>query len=179
MALARELGWEVYATEKSEYAARYIRESLNIECFCGDLVDAQFPDEFFDVVTGWHVLEHLPNPLDNLVEIRRILKRDGSLVIAVPNLYDIWGIARSLIRYGNRWHSLFEKETDQSHLFHFSPKTLTKLVGKAGFKIIQVENDEVEAVNYEQKVFRTISKLLYLIIRIPLDRAFIAYGKKR
>ena len=81
----RRRGWEVQGTELSESAASYARQTLKIPVEIGDLEAIGFPPNYFDAITLWHVLEHVADPRALLAEIRRILKPDGVLLVAVPN----------------------------------------------------------------------------------------------
>lgn len=83
--MRRQGNWEVYGVEPAALAASYAREHFGLQVFQGTLLDAGYPDDFFDVVTMWDVLEHVPNPRGYLDEIRRILKPGGWLIIKVPD----------------------------------------------------------------------------------------------
>ncbi len=60
-------------------------EAQNIRIYKKTLAEAKFPNKFFDIITLYDVLEHLPNPLETLAEARRILKPSGILIVRVPN----------------------------------------------------------------------------------------------
>jgi len=127
---ARERGWQVWGVEPSEPATRLAKESLDLEVFCGTMEQAGFPTDFFDAVHMNHVLEHLPNPSETLLEIRRTLREGGILAIEVPNEFgDLFQRFRSKIlrRLPNPY------EVPSSHLFFFTPITLCRMVERAGF----------------------------------------------
>ncbi len=86
LGLARSSGWQVWGTEVSDYAVGWIDKRLKIEVFKGNLEDAGFEPNFFDVITMWHVLEHLPDPFRTLRTAWQLLKEDGIIVIEVPNV---------------------------------------------------------------------------------------------
>ena len=124
--MAQNSGWEIRGTEYSHYAATYAKDNLKADIFCGHLVDAHYEDSFFDVVTFWHVLEHVHDPMRYLQEAHRILKPSGLLVIAVPNVNDyIMQIAYRFVK--GRPLKLFSKDDREIHLYHFSDETLRKL----------------------------------------------------
>src|SRR5207302_3675985 len=62
LALARERGWEVAGTEVSQSAIRLARKRHSLELIPGQLQEARLPAGSFEVVTLWHVLEHVPSP---------------------------------------------------------------------------------------------------------------------
>jgi SAM-dependent methyltransferase len=90
----------------------------------GSVQNAAFPDEFFDVVTMWHVLEHVPDPRETLGELRRILKPNGLLVVEVPDSASV-----TFRLCGDRWLQL----DIPRHLQHFTPKTLVRILEDAKF----------------------------------------------
>jgi 2-polyprenyl-3-methyl-5-hydroxy-6-metoxy-1,4-benzoquinol methylase len=120
-------GWEVYGTEFSS-AARQLGEAKGVKVHQGDIASAHFPDDFFDVVTLWHVLEHVPEPAVELIEIQRILRPGGLLVLETPN------IASMTFRFcGKSWFPL----GIPGHLQHFTPQTLARFVKRAGFRPVR------------------------------------------
>ncbi len=87
------------------------------------LQECQFADGYFDIIQAHHVLEHIPNLLDVLAEIQRILKPGGLLYLTVPR-YTSW-FARS-----SSWMGWFPEE----HFWHFTERTLTHLLSRYGFQ---------------------------------------------
>jgi SAM-dependent methyltransferase len=136
---ARKEGWTVSGSEVSHDAAKYCSEKYGIEVFEGPLESARFPDSSFDAVSFWHVLEHLPSPRSCLEEVRRILRPGGIVVIAVPNDSN-WKVPlKKLLRrplYLPLW------ESTEIHLSHFSPDTLSFLLEKVGFRIVELKPDD-------------------------------------
>jgi SAM-dependent methyltransferase len=128
--LAQAAGWQTLGIEVSEYAARMAREKYGLEVFCGTLEDAGIREASIDVVHMSHVLEHLKDPLRTLSEIMRILRPGGILVIEVPNELD--SLQVRVLRLAGLVRAYSVKST---HLFFFSPWTLTQLVRNAGYEI--------------------------------------------
>lgn len=131
LAIARQNNWEVYGVEISKIATKYAKEKFGMNVFTGELLETNYPNEYFDVVTMWQVLEHLPNPSEVLTEINRILKNDGLLVVAVPNINS----------YQARIFKEFWFHLDAPrHLYHFEPDTLKKMLRKNGFKVLKINH---------------------------------------
>lgn len=116
-------GWGVYGTEFSATGC-YLASAKGIAMHQGAVADARFPDNFFDVVTAWHVLEHQPDPTAELPELRRVLRDNGLLVIEVPN-----SDCPTFRLCGERWIQLDVPR----HLQHFAPATLGRLLSEGGF----------------------------------------------
>lgn len=138
--LAKKRGWRVAGTELSSCAARRASETLQADIFCGELFDADYPEKYFDVVTLWHVLEHVGDPMRYLLEVKRIIKSDGLLVIAVPNINDrVMQVAYRIIR-GKRL-KLYSRKDREIHLYHFSVETLIRYLGRTGFTCLSYGPD--------------------------------------
>jgi SAM-dependent methyltransferase len=78
-------GCDVMGTEFSDGACRFAREVLNIPVRIGLIHELKFPDQSFDVVIMWHVLEHVSDPRATLAEVSRILKTGGIFLVGVPD----------------------------------------------------------------------------------------------
>jgi SAM-dependent methyltransferase len=124
-----ELGWEVAGIELVPEAAAIARE-VTRNIFVGDLMRAPFPDGSFDLVTAFHVVEHLPDPLEALQRILRWVAPGGRAIIEVPNFA---GIGRRV--FGCDWHGL----DLPFHLSHFTPRTLQRFIERAGATVVQIE----------------------------------------
>ncbi len=129
-AMRRYPGWEVMGIEPHEEAARFGRSVLGLHIL-KDLSSARFPDHYFDVITMWDVIEHLHDPVAVLHEIRRILKRDGLLILRTPSL-DSWDAHV----FGKYWGGLDAPR----HLIVYSRDTITRLLAHAGFVVRDFRN---------------------------------------
>lgn len=159
-------GWETYGTELSEESSRFARERLGLEVYCGNFLHSKFPTDFFDCVTLWHVLEHLKDPLKNLMEVRRILRKDGLLLIAVPD----YGGAQSVFS-GRAWFHLDVPR----HYSHFTKNTLSNFLDKAGFEVRNADHFSLEydPFGFLQSFYNLIGlkhNLLYRLLRAKKDR---------
>ncbi|MBW2341104.1 MAG: class I SAM-dependent methyltransferase [Deltaproteobacteria bacterium] len=172
--LAEKSGWEISGTELSRYAAKYASDKSGIKIFCGELFDAQYPTYAFDVVTMWHVLEHVTDPTRYLTEIHRILKPDGLLVVAVPNVNDIvMQIAYRIIK--SRKMKLFSKDEREVHLYHFSAETIKAYLDKTGFDCLKLSPD-FGIVDYGKKLINGISIIPYYLAGIHIYNAIEVFA---
>lgn len=124
----------VEGVECSEYAGEEA-ESKGIKVHLGDILKLNLPSQRYDCVCLLYVLEHFPEPLVLLKEIHRLLKVDGCCLIAVPNFNYL-----RLIYMGPISSLFFGKQTylhAEEHLQNFTPKTLSAMVNKAGFSIVE------------------------------------------
>jgi len=138
--LARNEGWHPAGTDISPFASAYGKGSLGLPIHQGELNEIGFADETFDAVTMWHVLEHTTDPIAVLKEARRVIKKDGVLIVAVPNLNNILSQWAYRIVKGRSMH-LFDPEDRELHLYHFNTRTITMALEKAGFTVRGVGPD--------------------------------------
>lgn len=96
--------------------------------------DTTFADASFDIVHSCHTIEHLADPFAALKDHARVLKPGGLLVLDAPNIALIGG------------DDIVEEWFIDKHLFHFSARTLARMIEAAGFEIIQ-RNDPADAIN--------------------------------
>lgn len=155
--LARNDGWLVTGTEISSFATRYGRDQIGLNIIQGDILELELPAGQFDAVTMWHVLEHTTSPLETLKELKRILKDNGVLIIAVPNLDN--KLSQWLYRLikGRRLH-LFDPADREIHLFHFRSETIRLALEKAGFKVLTVLPD-LGIVQGKKKVINHVARV--------------------
>lgn len=132
LACARDHGWEPWGFDVSEWACQFARDKLNLaNIACGpSLTEVNLPQNYFDAVTLWHVLEHTPNPIVELLTIRNLLKPEGRLIIQVPN----FGSFQARL-HKERWRGL----DLPYHLFHFTSYTLERVADEAGFCKVDAE----------------------------------------
>lgn len=121
---------DVEGVELSEFASRYAREKKGLAVKTGTLLEAALPDGHFDVITMWDVVEHIPSPLEDLREVRRVMKDDGLFVLTTGDVESL--LARIC---GKNWH-LYNPE---QHLSYFSGKTMELLLSKTGFRVLKME----------------------------------------
>ena len=117
---AKKRGWEVYGSEPN-YGARTLASKKGVEL---EEETRGFSSGSFDVITLWHVLEHVPNLEEQIEELYRLLKPDGLLVIAVPNFK-----SDDAQKYKEHWAAYDVPR----HLYHFSPSAIGKIFNSSGF----------------------------------------------
>lgn len=145
-----ELGWDVYGLEIDKNAIRLAKKRglVNIKLGGYEKIES-FPDNYFDCIRLYHVIEHLPNPYRCLQLIYKKLKPGGEIVLGTPN-------AQSLVSkiFGKNWYNL----DIPRHLFVFSPNTLSSLVKKAGFS--QISFSFCSGDGLGRSIIYTINELL-------------------
>ncbi|MFH1401651.1 MAG: glycosyltransferase [Parcubacteria group bacterium] len=128
MELAEKRGWKVQGLEISEYAAKKAREK-GLDVATGTLENANFKEDYFNLITFWDVVEHLSGPKSTLSLAYKILEKDGIIAINTP---DSGSFIAKFLNKG--WHLLVPPE----HLFLFNSKNLSSVLKEIGFEILFV-----------------------------------------
>ncbi|MEO6348046.1 MAG: class I SAM-dependent methyltransferase [Aquaticitalea sp.] len=125
--IAKQNDWIVIGIEPNPHVRQIANEKTNNTVFNVDQL-LKFDDQSFDVITLWHVLEHLPNLKEQFYIMNNLLKPNGTLIIAVPNFHS----------YDANYYKNFWAAYDAPrHLWHFSQSSISKLVSEFGLKVIQ------------------------------------------
>jgi len=118
--------WKTMGIEPNESARNFGKTAYKLEVV--DEVELNnLPEKNFDVVSMWHVLEHVPLLNQRLNEAKRLLSDNGILVIALPNIAS-WDAQY----YGRYWAALDVPR----HLYHFTPQSFKTLAKYHGLNII-------------------------------------------
>jgi SAM-dependent methyltransferase len=124
--IARKKGYSVRGVEMSSYAAG-IAQKKGLDVKTGDLLDQDLKRESVDIVSMLDVLEHMTDPLVELLYARDVLVPGGLLLVNAPNGQSV--LARVL---KTAWHLVVPPE----HLFFFSPKNLKMYLENNGFTVV-------------------------------------------
>ncbi|HVF46160.1 MAG TPA: class I SAM-dependent methyltransferase [Pyrinomonadaceae bacterium] len=126
---ASALGWQAFGQEISAPAARHAR-ARGFEVFLGDLCDAGYPDQYFDVVTASELLEHLPDARTVLADIARILRPGGLLWATTPAADSL-----SFRLLDTKWSNLSPPE----HTQLYSRSGIARMLSEAGFSTMSLK----------------------------------------
>ncbi|MFQ5864085.1 MAG: class I SAM-dependent methyltransferase [bacterium] len=129
-------GWEVEGIEKDKAAAEYAKREYGLKVSTYNLDETKIKENYYDIITMWHVLEHLFQPLETLKLVQQVLKDEGWLLIAVPNISSF--DARF---YLNNWAPLDAPR----HLQHFVPKSLKGLIETAELEVVDFQHMPLDA----------------------------------
>ncbi|WNH08634.1 class I SAM-dependent methyltransferase [Thalassobellus suaedae] len=126
---AKDNNWNATGIEPNNQARDIANKKTNDLVFNTDQL-SKFKPESFDVITLWHVLEHLPDLEEQIATFKKLLKPNGTLIIAVPNYksYDA-------LYYKNYW-AAFDVPR---HLWHFNKSSISKLVSKVSMEVKKVK----------------------------------------
>ncbi|MDO5570203.1 MAG: class I SAM-dependent methyltransferase [Bacteroidales bacterium] len=120
----KKMGWDVMGVEKSDDASKVAKEHFNIDV--KNLLNEVDDNNKYDVITLWHVMEHLQDLKGTFEKLRSLLKDDGTLIVAVPNSESF-----DAEYYKENWAAYDVPR----HLWHFNATTLGILSKREEFKI--------------------------------------------
>lgn len=179
--MARESGWQVFGVEVSKWASNFARDNYKLDVYEGTLKDANFPSDYFDIVTLWEVLDHFTDPKKELLEIRRILRPGGLIFFRVRNY---------------ACHRFAVHSMGVLHLYGFTANTAKKLLRITGFKDILIRNSKLtlgdpfsvaKKLNCNFGLFILIKKIIFYMAeiifyltagRFVLGPSIIVFAKK-
>lgn len=138
LAEAKAAGWEGVGVEFSEFAIEVARQEFGLHVLQGDVFHPELVEQDFGLVTMWHVLEHVIDPLATLQQARRLLAPGGLLFVELPNWSSVGRRAR-----GVRWSQLKPPE----HINFFTPRTLARAAKDAGLKVLSSTSAYPSLVN--------------------------------
>ena len=123
---AKNNGWNTIGFEPNSKAKEMAqKKGIN---FTEKTADLQ--DNSFDVITMWHVLEHVLDLEIQIKELKRLVKKDGTIIVAVPNFNSFDA------KYYNEFWAAFDAPR---HLWHFSKTAIEKLFRKENVKLVSIK----------------------------------------
>lgn len=163
---------------------------LNIKghsAYCGTLVELSLPANSFDVVTYLEVLEHVENPVSELLEARRVLRSGGILCIELPNA--LFHYLKGKIEQTNFYKTIVKQGVyglmPDIHVNHFTIGTCNKMLNNLGFDVceLMIREPLTEIPRYSKimvavlNVWIRVCQLVYHITNINIAPAFIVIAK--
>ncbi|HQI41319.1 MAG: hypothetical protein B6D44_02215 [Ignavibacteriales bacterium UTCHB2] len=179
-------GWTTFGVDITDHRIDGAKEATNM-FFNADLLEANLESDFFDVVYLDSVLEHVPNPLEYLKEIYRVLKHGGIAYIGVPNEDSLLNDIRKIIF--KIFHSGYSEKIKpfQSpyHINGFNKKSLSFIIDRANFKIEILNNfaskfEFLKVQPFTKEFFQLLLLLPIYLVAIPFRKEVYleAYIKK-
>lgn len=144
--MAEQHGWQCTGVEPSDDAKAIAKTRIQ-----GNIIDSlsleELPNETFDVITMWHVLEHVDDIRWQVAQLQRLIKSDGRIVIALPNYrsYDA-------TFYKEKWAAYDVPR----HLNHFNKETMVKMFSANGLGLIGMDKLKWDAyyISYLSEQYR-------------------------
>ena len=164
---------EAWAVEIDEKSAKAASEKLDkvINSDAHEAID-KLPDNYFDCVILFDILEHLVDPYLLLISVKKKLTENGVVVTSIPNIRFYRNLIRFVI-YGE-WEYQNDGLMDKTHLRFFTRKSILKMFSNLGFEILTIEgihpthSRNLKIINFlTRNVFADTKYLHYVTIVRP------------
>ena len=156
LSAVKHLGFEVVGIEPSVQARSIAKERIGVEPLDPSALST-LPTSSFDVITMWHVLEHVDDLQAEISELSRLLKPNGTLLLALPNFKSF--DAQYYKQYWAAWDV-------PRHLNHFCPDSIRCVFSNTSFKLI-----DIQKLTWDAYYISFLSEK-YLSHTLPLVRGF-------
>lgn len=174
---AKDRGWNAEGYDVDPATVKKLSEKLQIKILSGNFIEIDYPQNYYDCVYLHHVLEHPKNPREYLKKIFSILKSNGILFIASPNISSFSNIYKTFMgkfglkkrrgKHYDTWH----------HIIYYSPKSLKNILEKCfDFEILHIRNGHHVRPN-QSRFKRFIMKNITEIF--PWKSTFLIIAKKK
>jgi SAM-dependent methyltransferase len=120
--------WQTIGIEPDDDARNMAIKNFDLDVR-GEAELKKLEDASFDVISMWHVLEHVPRLNERVEELKRLIKPNGTIIIAVPNCNSL-----DAKIYKEQWAAYDVPR----HLYHFTPKDIDSLFTKHGMKVYRI-----------------------------------------
>lgn len=185
----------LYGTEISESAVSIASQKYNLTLYKGEIEKIDFKGRHFDIITLFHLLEHVPFPIDTLKKCHELLVPGGIVIVAVPNeltsfkfllknILRILGVGK--FKIGSKYFIpkiSLDGSIDEIHFSHFTVKSLTNLFTRVGFSVIEITPDPYFAflglrMYFELVYLACVTFLNRLVNRNLYDTTWVVARKK-
>lgn len=122
----------------------------------GNIENLPFISHQFDIVIISNVLDYVMNPFEGMMEVRRVLKKNGYLICA-QDVHSFVGLLKMKVRHD--WVA-------EAHPWRFTRQSFKRLLRKTGFKIIDIIGDETGISLLINNVFGKLKRILYIAVPI-------------
>jgi 2-polyprenyl-3-methyl-5-hydroxy-6-metoxy-1,4-benzoquinol methylase len=137
--VASKRGWDTNGVEISDFAPEYAKNRSGITVMNERLELLELPESHFDLITFWDSLEHMENPVGVLGKTKPWLKKEGLLVLRMPNIDGLFPrIGRRLASIIGEWRH----PEPPLHLYEFGNRSITYLLQRSGFRVVDILSDD-------------------------------------
>lgn len=166
---AKKRGWEVYGTEFTDKQLVYLKDK-GINTLKGKLTNNSFEDGLFDVIISSEVIEHINNPVEEMQQFHRLLRKGGVVYITTPNF-------NALERYLLKGD--YEIIEYPEHLSYYTPTTINLLLTNNGFEKLKITTTGVSIARIKKSLKRKNNESTELVASDETLREQLETGYKR
>jgi len=177
ISLAQKRGWVSTGYDVDCETVRKISAKINVKMYCGKFEELNLDENSYDVITMLHVIEHLKNPIVYLNVIKKVLKQNGLLFIALPNIQSRSGLVKLFLEKLHVKRKNVAAYYDTSHhLWYYTPKTIRNTLNAHGFNVNLIYSGRKAELPHN-RIQRGITEKIISKIAWPSNMALIAVKK--
>jgi len=175
----REKGYETYGVELSDEAAQNARNKFGLNVITGDVLSANYEQNFFDTVFIGDVLEHIPNPVSVMKEIHRISKPNARVIILCPTQTNTL-----FSRFGFFAYRILRKNATVNlppyHLLEFRPTSIKYLLIQNGFTVVEIQSTAMKPseIALRNSLLHNLAKKFFQYPNYVLTRTLNVFGDR-
>jgi len=128
-------GADVTGVETSKVQSDFIKNNLKLKVIQGTLNEANIKQDSFDFVHCAHTIEHVSDPLQMILDLKKITKKGGYLLLEVPNAYSSHNYVAHFMNKYNLKKNTWAKGHFPEHLVEFSKATFERMITEAGLEV--------------------------------------------
>lgn len=172
---ASSSNFEIYGTEVFPAAVKAAKDLYGLDIYLTEIENSDFEKDYFDVITLWHVIEHVKAPLQIFEAVHNLLRPGGVIIVATPNLDK--HLSRFLYRVLHRKPFPFYSPKGEQHLFHFTEDTLERMINRAGFQTLS-KGADFASVRRKFKIIEYAAFILSILLRRNWNENILIVGQK-
>lgn len=158
---AQKAGFTETGIEPVEWFAQYAKEKIGVNVLHEDIYTVELPQNHYDVITAWDVIEHVSDPKAMLARCAQWLKPGGILALRFPS--STWQKIKGVI-----FHQVLRSSRASfgptMHLYFFSDKTIRKMTREVDLDVIKLFSTAAEA-NTENRLLNSIKRISHCVVR--------------
>ncbi len=155
---AKERGWIPTGYDIDFDTVKEINRKSGVQMLCGKFEKIEHKKEEYDAVTMLHVFEHLKDPVQYLKIIHSVLKPEGILFIALPNIHSRSALFKLFLeKTGIKKKNIADYYDTQHHLWYYTPDTIRYILETYGFEIKFIYSRSFPVIR-KSKIMKTISE---------------------
>lgn len=172
---AARRGWDTYGYDVDCKTTNRVAEKTGVPVACGEFESINWPGKF-DMISLNQVLEHVKDPKHHIASLLKLLKTNGLLFIAVPNIRSFSSTVKTWLELNKlRRKRIGAHYASDHHLLYFSPKTLQNFLKSFGLEIVYTRNGHKGLDKYSP-LSRFIKK--YITEYLFRNSVFIVVARK-
>lgn len=150
--------YEVHGLDYSLSAIVYANSNFkNIDFVVANAYSPPFKDEYFDIVVCNNIWEHVPDPLNLLISISRVLKTDGLLIISTPSRYRLRNLIRACLGKKIKFMSGL-------HVTEYTVGQVVEQLNHGGYKVKKIYSRSVEINSLPAKITKAFFKIIIKLV---------------